>query len=650
MRILLAFLSLCLAGLSGAQLRFSPPMLESAPVLDGVISPDEWPAAAELSPLLDKVDGTAFPARTRIFVAIRGADLYVAAACESPAGPPVARSRQPNSQMEGEDLIRIVLDPFARRTYSGISSFNINPFGAQSELLAGGRAAKREWRGDWQAAAKVREGGWDVEVRIPWRMLDRPGGIRDVQFNVLRYDARLDRTGWWSNRGLRDLPESDGVLAAVPLPAPEGGPQLDLLAYGLAEYDKDEGRTSTFRSGVDVRYRPNSQITSLLSVSPDFRSIEQAVEQIGFTRTERSQADARPFFTEGAGFFRVTPGFSFGNLFYTRRIEDFDVGVKAFGSASGRDQFGVLAVRDGGDQTAAVARWLRQLDSRSSASVYATHAGSPGDRASAFGTNLDFGRGNFDWGGQYASSEENGLEDGAASVNLDYAVPRLYSTIRWYETGENFRPPLSLIGWRDRTGAYWYTDWLNPMTSGPLREWQVEIYGANFAERGGGNQERGGDVDASILLRSDIRIGMGIGSARYLDENENEVRGEVIVNESNRQRQFGIFMASGRRGPSGYSILRGGASWRFGRGIDASLDYFREDYQGIQDQAILGLGWEMNAAESISARLVREDGEINAYLAYRKAGFKGLEYYFILGDPNASETRTRAAIKVVWAG
>lgn len=641
-------LTLAAAG-AWAQPRFSPPKVDQAPQIDGLFAEGEWPESALMSELRDKVDGKAFPAATKVWTVIHGDSVYIAFSCESPLGEPVARSRQPNSQMDGEDVVAILIDPYSRRTNESMSSFLVNPFGTQAENLAGGRAAKREWRGEWQAAARIREGGWDVEIRIPWSILDRPAGTRDVQFNVGRYDSRLDRTGFWGYRDLRDLAEGDGILEGIELPAPDAKRQIDILGYGLAEYDKNGPSEATLRTGVDLRWKPTSQITGLISLNPDFRSIEQDVEQIGFTRTERSLNDARPFFTEGAGFFRASQGFSFGNLFYSRRIDDFDFGMKAFGNATERDQFGVLATREDGRRTDAIARWARQIDPRTSISAFTTYTGQPGSYASAHGINASWGRGNWGAGAQYAGSDRDGLSGGAASVYGEFQASRVFSILRWLEVGDNFRPPLALIPWRDRTGAYTYTSWDNPQNSGALRRWGLNAYAANFDTRGGGVQQRGFDLDGSLTTRNDIALQAGAGTWQYGNEHETEGRLGLRFNASNGQRNGGLFLAKGVRAGDGFQFLGADVNWRFGEGFDVGLAYNREEFQGVTEQSILGLGWEMNSAESISGRLVHGGGKLNSYLAYRRAGFKGLEYFVILGDPNAQETRTRAAVKVVWA-
>jgi hypothetical protein len=45
--------------------------------------------------------------------------------------------------------------------------------------------------------------------------------------------------------------------------------------------------------------------------------------------------------------------------------------------------------------------------------------------------------------------------------------------------------------------------------------------------------------------------------------------------------------------------------------------------------------------------VVEQSGEINAYLAFRRSGNLGTEYYLIIGDPNATTFRPSIILKVV---
>ena len=49
-----------------------------------------------------------------------------------------------------------------------------------------------------------------------------------------------------------------------------------------------------------------------------------------------------------------------------------------------------------------------------------------------------------------------------------------------------------------------------------------------------------------------------------------------------------------------------------------------------------------------SGRAVKTDDDWNAYFSYRRSGNQGMEYYFIVGDPNALKWRNSFIVKVVY--
>ena len=92
----------------------------------------------------------------------------------------VARQVKDQTRIDGEDWVSFSLDPFHIHQFSDRSFFIVNPLGTKYAHLATGRAEKSEWIGLWKTAAKIVEGGWVVEMEIPWQMLDYPNTSEPV--------------------------------------------------------------------------------------------------------------------------------------------------------------------------------------------------------------------------------------------------------------------------------------------------------------------------------------------------------------------------------------------------------------------------------------------------------------------------------------
>jgi hypothetical protein len=76
-------------------------------------------------------------------------------------------------------------------------------------------------------------------------------------------------------------------------------------------------------------------------------------------------------------------------------------------------------------------------------------------------------------------------------------------------------------------------------------------------------------------------------------------------------------------------------------------------YQVVQHgdterQAILSANYDLGSDRSISGRAVMQGDDWNAYIAYKRSGNAGMEYFVILGDPNAQKFRSSLILKVTY--
>ena len=113
--------------------------------------------------------------------------------------------------------------------------------------------------------------------------------------------------------------------------------------------------THRFDAGLDMQHRLPSGLTALGSLNPDFSQIEQVVEPISFSYTERWLPEVRPFFMTGTDVY--FPG---ARSFYSRRIQDFDLGLKAFGTI-GNDTYGLLDALSYGSENSLAGAWRHQF-------------------------------------------------------------------------------------------------------------------------------------------------------------------------------------------------------------------------------------------------------------------------------------------------
>jgi hypothetical protein len=326
--------------------------LSEPPIIDGDLSDAVWQEASIGDRFTDQKTMTEVSDKTRFWLGYDENAIYLAAYCYD-ADPDriLMEQTKRDSGLWSDDHITIEIDAYHTHNWGDFSSFSVNPRGTQDSEMGGGRSGKTEWKGDWQAASKVTADGWVTEMAIPWAILNYPSKEEPttIGFNVRRNHARDHYDSQYSNIGRTWRNEWAADWVGVQLPASTFEPELlilPFLAAGAAE--RDDVFNETARGGVDLRYRPTPQMTGLLTVNPDFRNVEGEVEGIDFTRGERFVDESRPFFQEGRRMFRSRSGM--GEYFYSRRIENIDMGAKLYGKLGRRTNLGFLGAFDFADQ------------------------------------------------------------------------------------------------------------------------------------------------------------------------------------------------------------------------------------------------------------------------------------------------------------
>lgn len=635
------------------------------PTIDGVLSEGEWDAVAHAVGFIDPYTGKAPPDDTEVWLAYDDHAIYVAFfAHDSQPDKIIAREIQPGSVSGvggrggfgrggtvSDDVLEFELGPFNTRQ-GGLNEFRVNALGTTSENIAGGRSSKREFRGEWQAAAQIVEGGWVAEMRIPWSIMNLPTGEGiDMDLNFSRGHARTQISSQWANLTIRRLSDLVGVWEAVTPPAQSNASRLTLLGYVAPEYDEDAKDELALRGGFDVRYELTSQLTSLVSVNPDFRNVEQEVTGISFTRTERFQRDNRPFFTEGSRFFGGGGrggGFS-DSLFFSRRIEDFDQGMKFYGNLDAKNSVGFLVTREDGRRVDSVFNFRHLLGNRSSFSFFATATDDVGVENYVYSTSARIAQGNYNFDGSYSVADSNNVSNDSGSLRTSYNVPRFSMSLSYSWVEPAFDPALGFIRFTDRRGFNFFTNYNNEYRTGPLRSFSTFISGSNYETFGNHNQQKSVSVSANATLRSDIRLSIRGETERFLNEEEKTVSLGADFNVSNRFRRFGFDYTVGERANERTEFLRASAGYRLPGNIDVGLSHSFLDFQGRTEQTIFTLGWEIDEKQSLTGRFVERDGNSNFFVSYSSSGFTGLDWFLIIGDPNATQWRNRASLKFVWA-
>jgi hypothetical protein len=207
----------------------------------------------------------------------------------------------------------------------------------------------------WDSAARIHEGGWTLEIRVPFSSLryrstdPQTWGImlyrnypRDFRYQML--STRVPRGGncFICNAntlvGLERLPSGGHVVVAPYL----SGSQIARPVAGLGSALKADSTDA--RGGADVKWTPNADNVIDFTLKPDFSQIESDTAQISTNeRFALFFSEKRPFFLEGVNLLR-TPI----QAVYTRTITAPRWGGRLTGKSHGVSYTALIADDRGG--------------------------------------------------------------------------------------------------------------------------------------------------------------------------------------------------------------------------------------------------------------------------------------------------------------
>ena len=252
-------------------------------------------------------------------------DLYFAVKCYDKRPSEItALQKKEDGGMGSDDSFEIRIDTYLDRR--NFYSFRFNSIGTKRDEKWG----NLEWDGDWDVVAKVTEEGWVAEVRISLIPLAFPRrGEGYFGINFIRNIRRLREENIWSFT--MDVPkrvDDFGLIGPIDFSSIPFNSRMETLLYGVGGFGAD----TSWHMGLDATKFLTPDFKYALTLYPDYSDIEAVYESIDITYTERWLPEKRPFFTEGSEFF---------GTFYSRRIDKFDLGFKAFGQ-QGKNQIGFL--------------------------------------------------------------------------------------------------------------------------------------------------------------------------------------------------------------------------------------------------------------------------------------------------------------------
>jgi hypothetical protein len=353
------------AGRAG-QTAVTPPRLDGAATIDGVLDEPQWRQAAVLTGFSEftPVDGVAASDSTEVLLWYSSTALYIGIRAMDKSGA-VHATLAARDQIFSDDNVQIYLSTFNDGRQATL--FAVNPLGVQADgavnengsISCNGMsncAAQTRQPPDlspdfvWESKGRVTADGYEVEIRIPFRSVRfQQAKTQTWGLNVLRVVQRTGEEQTWTpaRRASSSFLAQSGRL--VGLTGLDAGHVLDLIPtvtsrvdYGPPAGSKDWQTTGGApQIGGDLRYGLTHNLTLNATAHPDFSQVESDVPQFAFDpRQAIFYPEKRPFFLEGTEQFDAPFG-----MIYTRRIIQPVFASKLTGKAMGT-QVGVLAAVD----------------------------------------------------------------------------------------------------------------------------------------------------------------------------------------------------------------------------------------------------------------------------------------------------------------
>ena len=323
--------------------------------IDGELSDEIWQQAliVELDIVNSPWNNLPSPVKTQAQIIENGEYIFIAFIAEDPQPEKIKGFLADRDSRWGDDLVGIKFDTQNNRRLN--YEFIVNPLGVQHDSINNEMTGEVNdlWDGIWQSYGKITQRGYQVELAIPYRILNFEENKnnklwpielfriypRDTQLRISH--VPLDRNNACS---LCQYPEAKGFKNAAigkniqitPAIVASSDQYLDIYDP-KAEWQKEDN----IDAGIDFRWGMTPNTSLNLTLNPDFSTIESDAGQLNVNKTFSLFYDEkRAFFLDNADYFT-----SNYNLVDTRNIADPDYGVKLTGK-DGNHSYGVFSAND----------------------------------------------------------------------------------------------------------------------------------------------------------------------------------------------------------------------------------------------------------------------------------------------------------------
>jgi len=323
--------------------------------IDGVLDEAAWSEVTPIPLPFEWFPGDNEPAsvRTEVRVTFDDENLYLAFRALDPDPGAIRANLADRDTPFQDDHVGFMIDPFndERRGFQ----FRINPLGVQMDAIFSENEGYEDfsWDAIWDAAGRITDQGYVVEVAVPFKSLRFPPSEAPQTWGFMAFRSyprevrhRIRSHPTDRNRAclLCQVNKMTGIQGVDPGRNVEVTPTLTAVRtdtrpeWPSGSWDRGKGEADL---GVTARWSVTPNLVFNGTVNPDFSQVEADVAQLEVNnRFALYYPERRPFFLEGADFF-LTPL----NVIFTRTVADPKAGAKLTGK-EGANALGVFLTRD----------------------------------------------------------------------------------------------------------------------------------------------------------------------------------------------------------------------------------------------------------------------------------------------------------------
>ena len=351
--------------------------------IDGILDESIYESVEPISDFVQHlpVSGATASDNTEVWVFYNDQSIYVTAKVyESvPEDEWVANEmRRDVGRLRTNDSFSVMFDTFLDRR-NGVA-FLVSPIGGFSDFTINNegmatRPVNFDWNVVWNSRVGRFDGGWTVEMEIPFRSLRyEPSSEQAWGIQFRRVQIRLNEATYITEIPISAANIGPPMVAGMwriseaatltDLEVPPRNLNLEIKPYGLGTVTTNRTANPPVNgqfaneAGVDVKFGITNNLTADFTYNTDFAQVEVDERQVNLTRFNLFFPEKREFFLEGAANFDFTQprNLDVPTMFFSRRIGlekgqvvPIDVGARVTGKVGDID-IGALSIgTDGSD-------------------------------------------------------------------------------------------------------------------------------------------------------------------------------------------------------------------------------------------------------------------------------------------------------------